>query len=115
MHPDSLALWSETVGFLVFVLLPSWEGLDFLFDSLGSYLRISRLSKLRLCFYPNLGITIAVRIIAVFRDFSVEADVDGSATVETGAISTAAGKGGRGEEIVLEQGDCSSLDGPVGA
>ncbi|XP_065296734.1 phospholipid-transporting ATPase ABCA3-like isoform X4 [Dermacentor albipictus] len=63
------ALWSETIGFLVFAILPAWEGLDFLFDSLGSYLRTGRLSKLRLCFYPNLGITMAVRIIAVFRDF----------------------------------------------
>ncbi|KAH7965113.1 hypothetical protein HPB49_003428 [Dermacentor silvarum] len=64
------------VGFLVFAILPTWEGLDFLFDSLGSYLRTSRLSKLRLCFYPNLGITMAVRIIAVFRDFSGKVDWD---------------------------------------
>ncbi|KAK8785417.1 hypothetical protein V5799_008217 [Amblyomma americanum] len=65
-----LVMWSEMVGFLVFTLLPSWEGMDFLFDSLGSYLRTSRLSKLRLCFYPNIAATMAMKIIGVFKDFS---------------------------------------------
>ncbi|KAL1420624.1 hypothetical protein MTO96_004503 [Rhipicephalus appendiculatus] len=44
-----------------------------------------------------------------------EAGVEGSATVETGAISSAVRKEGREEKIVLERGDCSSQDAPAGA